>query len=83
MTEEAIRCVERSGLSLTDAAPSLASEDFALYRKHVPGFYFWIGSRAAGCEIHELHTPQFFADDSAIAHAARLYAACAIPGEIC
>ena len=83
MTEEAIRCVERSGLSFTDAAPSLASEDFALYRKHVPGFYFWIGSRAAGCEIHELHTPQFFADDSAIAHAARLYAACAIPGEIC
>ena len=77
MTREAILCAQESGLTLVDAAPSLSSEDFALYREYVPSFFFWIGSRAAGNDIHELHTPQFFADDSAIVHGARLYAACA------
>ena len=77
MTKDAIRCAEESGLILADAAPSLSSEDFALYREYVPSFFFWLGSRAVGNEIHELHTPQFFADDRAIVHGARLYAACA------
>ena len=78
MTEEAIRCVERSGSILTDAVPSLASEDFALYRSYVPSFFFWFGSRMAGADIHELHTPQFFAPDSAIQYAAEVYAACVV-----
>lgn len=78
MTKEAIRCVERTMCSVMDAVPSLASEDFALYGKYVPSFFFWIGSRMAGADIHELHTPQFFADDSAIKYAAELYAACAV-----
>ena len=77
MTKEAILCAKECGLPIVDAAPSLSSEDFALYREYVPSFFFWLGSRAAGREIHELHTPQFFADDSAIVHGARLYAACA------
>ena len=77
MTEEAIQCAKSCGLTLVDAVPSLASEDFALYKEYVPSFFFWIGSRPAGKEIHELHTPHFFADDSAIVHGARLYAACA------
>lgn len=77
MTEEAIRCAESCGLTPVDAPPSLASEDYAMYRAYVPGFFFWIGSRRAGNDIHELHTPQFFADDGAIAHGARLFAACA------
>ena len=78
MTEEAIRCAESCGLTPVDSAPSLASEDFALYSEYVPGFFFWIGSRTAGSDIHELHTPQFHADDGAVAHGARLYAACAV-----
>ena len=77
MTQKAVCFAKRSGSILTDAVPSLASEDFALYRKYVPCFYYWIGSRAAGMDIHELHTPQFFADDSAIPYAAQLYASCA------
>ncbi len=77
MTKEAIRHARSCGLTLVDAPPSLASEDFALYRNYVPSFFFWIGSRRAGSDLHELHTPQFFADDSAIAYAAQLYAECA------
>lgn len=76
MRAEALACVERSGCTLTDAAPTLVGEDFAYYRSHVPSFFFWVGSRAPGVELHELHTPEFFADDAAIAPAARLYAAC-------
>lgn len=77
---EARACVERSGCSLVDAAPTLVGEDFAYYREHVSSFFFWVGSRRPGAEVHELHTPQFFADDSVIPYAAQLYAACAVRG---
>ena len=78
MTKEAIRCVEKSSSSIVNAPPTLVGEDFALYRRYVPSFFFWVGSRMVGADIHELHTPQFFADDSAITYAAELYAACAV-----
>ena len=77
MLAAARRCAEKTGCELTDARPSLASEDFALYRRFAPSFFFWVGSRAAGAPVEELHTPRFFADDRAIRHAAELYAACA------
>ena len=77
MSAAARRCVEKTSCELTDAPPSLASEDFALYRAFAPSFFFWVGSRAVGAPVEELHTPRFFADDRAIRHAAELYAACA------
>ena len=77
MLEAAVRCAEKAGCGLADAPPSLASEDFALYRAFAPSFFFWVGSRAAGAPVEELHTPRFFADDRAIRPAAELYAACA------
>ena len=77
MLAAARRCAEKTGCELTDAPPSLASEDFALYRRFAPSFFFWVGSRAAGAPVEELHTPRFFADDHAIRHGAELYAACA------
>lgn len=78
MTEKAIHCAERSRCRVVDASPSLASEDFALYRKYVPSFYYWVGSRMKDADIHELHTPQFYADDSVIEYAAELYTSCAV-----
>ena len=78
MTKKARQCVTSSSSSFADAPPTLVGEDFLLYREYVPSFFFWVGSRMAGADIHELHTPQFFADDSTIAYAAELYAACAI-----
>ena len=55
--------------------PSLASEDFALYRQYAPSFFYWVGSRAPGDAVEELHRPRFHTDDSALYHSSALYAA--------
>ena len=73
--ERARRCATAAGLSLTDAQPALASEDFSLYRAHVPSFFYWVGSTAAGEHGEELHRPLFHADDEALRCAAALFAA--------
>ena len=62
---------------LTDAPPSLASEDFALYGRKVPSWFFWVGSRTGGERVEELHRPRFHTDDRAMRQAAQLYAAAA------
>lgn len=79
MTRLARRCAEMTGCEVTDAAPSLASEDFALYRAHAPSFFYWVGSTAkdAPC-VEELHRPRFHTDDSALAGAAELLAVSAL-----
>ena len=76
LTEAGIRCTGMAGCELTDAPPSLASEDFALYRKYVPGFFFWLGSRVPGIQTNELHTPHFYADDKALIYGSQLFASC-------
>ena len=63
---------------ITDAPPSLASEDFALYRCEVPSFYYWVGSNVEGDAVEELHRPRFHTDDRAMAVAASLYAESAL-----
>ena len=78
MTARARRCAEAAGLTLVDAPPSLASEDFALYRAHVPSFFYWVGSTAPGEQGEELHRPRFHTDDDALRCAAALYAASAL-----
>ena len=83
MTAEAVRIAQATGCTLTDAPPSLASEDFALYREYAPSFFYWVGSRAPGTAVRELHTPDFFADDSALKTAAELLAACALVTDVC
>ena len=77
MTATGIWCASDAGCEIVDAPPSLASEDFALYRGYVPGFFFWLGSRSPGAETNELHTPRFFADDKTLVYGSQLYAACA------
>ena len=63
---------------MTDAAPSLASEDFALYGQSVPSWFFWVGSRTPGEPAEDLHRPMFHTDDRAMQQAAQLYAAAAM-----
>ena len=63
---------------ITDAPPSLASEDFALYRQYVPSFFYWIGSHTEGEQIEDLHRPTFHTDDGALRIAAAVYAASAM-----
>ena len=62
---------------LTDAAASLASEDFALYGQSVPSWFFWVGSGTPGEPVEDLHRPMFHTDDRAMRQAAQLYAAAA------
>ena len=74
MTETAVQIAEKTGCTVTDAPPSLASEDFALYRQYVPSFFFWVGSTAGGEKAEELHRPRFHTDDEALRHCAELFA---------
>ena len=63
---------------ISDAPPSLASEDFALFASHVPSFFYWIGSHTPGEKVEELHRPSFHTDDRALSLAAQLYAESAL-----
>ncbi|MBR0171299.1 MAG: amidohydrolase [Lachnospiraceae bacterium] len=74
----ALEAVAQTGCEEFDAPPSLASEDFALYRAYAPSFFYWVGSTAPGDTVEELHRPCFHTDDNALRHAAELYAATAI-----
>ncbi len=52
-----------AGITVTDAAPSMAAEDFAFMLREKPGCYFWLGSARDG-ENPGLHSPRFdFNDD--------------------
>ena len=75
MTAFAGRAAAAAGCEVTDAPPSLASEDFALYRQYAPAFFYWVGSTAAEDAVEELHRPRFHTDDAALYHASALYAA--------
>lgn len=45
-----------------DSAPSLASEDFAVYGEEIPSFFYWVGSGTAGRENAPWHDPAFCID---------------------
>ena len=82
MTACAEQCVKAVGLTLSDAPPSMASEDFSLYRAYAPSFFYWVGSTAPGAPVEELHRPRFHADDGALRGAAALYAASALNNDL-
>ena len=75
MTKIAKKCAAAAGCSVSDAPPSLASEDFSLYRSFAPSFFYWVGSTAEGDTVEELHRPKFCTDDTALHYGAQLYAA--------
>jgi hippurate hydrolase len=56
---------ERAGLHVIEAAPSMASEDFAFMLETVPGAYGWLGSGKALVNPG-LHSPQFDFNDAII-----------------
>ena len=67
--------VEAAGARSIGAEPSTGGEDFSDYLPHVPGFFYWFGSRneEKGCRW-AWHNPHFRADEDSISVAARLYA---------
>lgn len=74
MYKPAYEAAVSTGAEVIDFEPSLASEDFALYRSFVPSFYYWIGSTPEGEEPQDLHRPLFHTDDSIMYTSAELYA---------
>lgn len=60
------------GLTVVDALPSMAAEDFAFMLGEVPGCYFWLGSRKAG-ENPGLHSPRFDFNDDILADGANFW----------
>ena len=80
MTAVGKAIAEKTGCAVTDVRPSLASEDFALYGKFVPSFFFWVGSTTDGAKAEALHRPLFHTDDEALRHGAELFAMAGIYG---
>ena len=60
---------------ITDSAPSLASEDFAVYGKEIPAFFYWAGSGTPGRENAPWHDPAFRVDDDYLKSAVPLICA--------
>lgn len=56
--------------SVTDAKPSLASEDFSRFMQRVPGFFYWIGNRKPGDTCCSWHNAKFHCDDDALKYGA-------------
>ena len=47
---------------IKDSAPSLASEDFAVWGTEIPSFLYWVGSGNPGKENAPWHDPAFCMD---------------------
>lgn len=52
--------------NVTDAKPTLASEDFSLIMERVSSFFYWIGSGTPGEEVFAWHHERFHTDDRGI-----------------
>ena len=74
MTKDAF---ERNG-SITDSDPCLASEDFAVYGKVIPSFFYWVGNSEPGKDSAPWHDPGFYVDPHYTEVAVPLLAACAL-----
>ena len=64
--------------NITDTAPVLGSEDFAVLGKEIPSFFYWVGSGTQGKYNPPWHSSGFYIDDQYIGIAAGLYVQCAI-----
>jgi amidohydrolase len=60
------------GLAVTDAEPSMASEDFAFMLEERPGAYLWLGAGREG-ENPMLHSPRFDFNDAVLPHGITLW----------
>ncbi|QFG38409.1 hippurate hydrolase [Paracoccus pantotrophus] len=54
------------GLSVVDAPPSMAAEDFAFMLNELPGCYFWMGAGREAGDNPGLHSPRFDFNDALI-----------------
>ncbi|CAG5087628.1 Putative uncharacterized protein yxeP [Thermobacillus xylanilyticus] len=64
------RAAEELGLTVVEARPTTAGEDFSVYQEHVPGCFIWMGT--SGTE--EWHHPKFTLNEDALPVSAALFA---------
>lgn len=62
-------------LSVVDAFPSMAAEDFAFMLRAQPGCYFWLGAARVGGENPGLHSSRFDFNDAILPQAAKMWVA--------
>lgn len=49
---------------LVDPQPTMGGEDFSLYQEHVPGCFFWVGTKDEDKQVtKQWHDPAFLVDD--------------------
>lgn len=61
-------------LTVSDAKPSMAAEDFAFMLQEVPGAYIWLGAQKVGANPG-LHSPHFDFNDAVIPYGVELWSA--------
>ncbi len=61
-------------ITVRDAKPSMAGEDFSFMLHEVPGAYLWLGAQKAGANPG-LHSPHFDFNDAAIPYGVELWSA--------
>jgi amidohydrolase len=58
------------GISVVDATPTTAGEDFAVYQERVPGCFIWVGTDGP----EEWHHPKFQLNEDAFEYSVSLFA---------
>lgn len=66
--------------NIVQPKPAMGSEDFAVFGRDVPAFFYWLGSGYPGREMPCWHSSQFTTDDDALPIAAALLAQSALEG---
>lgn len=59
--------------NVTDVTPCLGAEDFAVYMRDIPGFFYWVGSGMGGdAPVHPWHSDDFAVAEGYLAVAVSL-----------
>ena len=61
------------GLTIVDALPSMAAEDFAFMLQEQPGCYFWLGAGRSSGENPGLHSSKYDFNDAVLPLAATMW----------
>ncbi|MFZ7130788.1 MAG: M20 metallopeptidase family protein [Eubacteriales bacterium] len=63
------------GFNTTVVKPMMIAEDFSYYQKHIPGLFFYIGSKNVEKQyVYDLHDSQFNFDEKILLNVVEIYA---------
>jgi amidohydrolase len=73
--------LQRYARSATPGIPWTPSEDFALFGKHVPSLFVFMGVTPDSVKVEDAapnHSPRFFADESALPYGVQVMSGLAV-----